>query len=205
MVVNDLGSERDGLGASNGPAQEVVDEILAFGGDAIANGNDIADSDGARDLVALAIDHYGQLDVLVNNAGILRDRMIFNMGFDDWDAVIRVHLRGTFAPTRWAAAHWRERCKATDEPLNARLINTTSSSGLFANPGQANYAAAKAGIASFTIVASRELANYGVTANAIYPTALSRMTQDIFAKRRRAASPAGQEFDSLDPANFPRS
>ena len=149
--------------------------------------------------MALAVDRYGELDVLVNNAGILRDRMIFNMDFDDWDAVIRVHLRGTFAPTRWAAAHWRERFKATDQPLHARLINTTSSSGLFANVGQANYAAAKAGIASFTIVASRELANYGVTSNAIYPTALSRMTEDIFAKRRRTASPAGQEFDSFGP------
>ena len=131
---------------------------MAFGGEALANGNDIADFDGARQLIEVTIAKYGQVDVLVNNAGILRDRMIINMGIDEWDDVIRVHLRGTFAPTRWAAAHWRERFKATNQPLDARLINTTSSSGLFANPGQANYAATKAGIASFTIVASRELA-----------------------------------------------
>lgn len=202
VVVNDLGSERDGSGMSSTPAQEVVTEIRSFGGEAIANGNDIADIDGAKDLIETAVREYGQLDVLVNNAGILRDRMIVNMDIDEWDAVIRVHLRGTFAPTRWAAAHWRERFKAGQVPIDARLINTTSSSGIFANPGQANYAAAKAGIASFTIVASRELGHYGVTANAVYPTALSRMTEDIFSKRGLSDNQSPPVFDPLDPANF---
>ena len=202
VVVNDLGSERDGRGTSSAPADDVVNEIRKFGGEAVSDSHDVADFDGAHELIDTAVATYGKLDVLVNNAEIVRDRMIVNMDIDEWDAVIRVHLRGTFAPTRWAAAHWRSRFKAEERPVEARLINTTSSSGIFANPGQSNYAAAKAGIASFTIVASRELIQYGVTANAVYPTALSRMTKDIF--EGRASSPADEEpsFDVLDPAKF---
>jgi NAD(P)-dependent dehydrogenase (short-subunit alcohol dehydrogenase family) len=201
VVVNDLGGDtRGAAGASSAPAEEVVAEIRELGGEAIADGNDVADYDGAERLVNAAIELYGRLDVLVNNAGILRDRMLVNMSIEDWDAVIRVHLRGTFAPTRWAAEHWRARAKA-DGPTGARLINTSSSSGVFANPGQANYAAAKAGIASFTVVASRELARYGVTANCVYPTAMSRLTEDLF-KAKGYPEPGEGEFQPLDPANF---
>jgi NAD(P)-dependent dehydrogenase (short-subunit alcohol dehydrogenase family) len=182
VVVNDLGGAGDGTGTGSlSPAARVVEEVKELGGAAIANGADIADFDGARSLIDDAIQAFGRVDVLVNNAGILRDRTIANMSIEDWDAVVRVHLRGTFAPTRWAAAHWRDRAKGGEE-LQARLINTASSSGLYSNAGQANYAAAKAGIASFTIVASRELERYGVTANAIYPTAVSRLTEDVFRK-----------------------
>jgi NAD(P)-dependent dehydrogenase (short-subunit alcohol dehydrogenase family) len=201
VVVNDLGGASDGSGSSSAPAQEVVEEIRAFGGTAVADGNDVADFDGAKAMIDRAVDEFGRLDVLVNNAGILRDRTIANMSIEEWDSVIRVHLRGTFGPTRWAAAHWRERAKASGEPVGARLINTSSSSGIYSNPGQANYAAAKAGIATFTIVASRELARYGVTANAVYPTALSRLTEDVLRSRGRLSDDA-DAFDSLDPANF---
>jgi NAD(P)-dependent dehydrogenase (short-subunit alcohol dehydrogenase family) len=182
----------------------VVQEIRGLGGNAVADDHDVADFDGAKAMIDRAIAEYGQLDVLVNNAGILRDRTIANMSIEEWDAVIRVHLRGTFAPTRWAAAHWRERAKASGQPVGGRLINTSSSSGIYSNPGQANYAAAKAGIASMTIVASRELARYGVTANAVYPTALSRLTEDVLRSRSRLSedSEDADPFDSLDPANF---
>jgi NAD(P)-dependent dehydrogenase (short-subunit alcohol dehydrogenase family) len=204
VVVNDLGGASDGSGASSVPAQEVVQEIRGLGGNAVADDHDVADFDGAKAMIDRAIVEYGQLDVLVNNAGILRDRTIANMSIEEWDAVIRVHLRGTFAPTRWAAAHWRERAKASGQPVGGRLINTSSSSGIYSNPGQANYAAAKAGIASMTIVASRELARYGVTANAVYPTALSRLTEDVLRSRGRLSedSKDADPFDSLDPANF---
>ncbi len=178
VVVNDLGGARDGTGADTGPAQEVVDEIKAEGGEAAANTSDISSWDGAAALVQQAIDTFGRLDVLINNAGILRDRMLFTMSEEEWDAVIRVHLKGTFAPSHHAAAYWRERSKA-GETLDARLINTTSVSGIYANAGQTNYGAAKAGIAAFTQIAAVELSRYGVTANAIAPGALTRLTGDL--------------------------
>jgi NAD(P)-dependent dehydrogenase (short-subunit alcohol dehydrogenase family) len=178
VVVNDLGGSMDGTGTSAGPAQEVVDEIVAAGGQAVANTNDISDWDGARQLVEQAVDAFGRLDVLVNNAGILRDRMLVNMSEAEWDAVIKVHLKGTAAPSHHAAAHWRDRSKAGDD-VDARLINTSSPSGIYGNPGQTNYGAAKAGIAAFTIIASMELARYGVTVNAIAPAALTRMTENL--------------------------
>jgi NAD(P)-dependent dehydrogenase (short-subunit alcohol dehydrogenase family) len=178
VVVNDLGGGRDGTGADTGPAQEVVDEIEAAGGAAVANTDDVSSWDGAAGLVQQAIDVFGRLDVLVNNAGILRDRMLFSMTEDEWDAVIRVHLKGTFAPAHHAAVHWRQRSKA-GEAVDARLINTTSVSGLYANVGQTNYGAAKAGIAAFTQIAAQELGRYGVTANCIAPGALTRLTGDL--------------------------
>ena len=178
VVVNDLGGARDGEGASAGPAQAVVDEIKAAGGQAVANTDDISSWDGAERLVNQAISEFGQLDVLVNNAGILRDRMLVNMSEAEWDAVIKVHLKGTFAPMRHACAYWRDQSKAGNQ-IDARVINTTSPSGIFGNAGQTNYGAAKAGIATMTVIAAMELARYGVTINAIAPTALTRMTEDL--------------------------
>jgi NAD(P)-dependent dehydrogenase (short-subunit alcohol dehydrogenase family) len=178
IVVNDLGGTMDGTGADQGPAQQVVDEIEAMGGEAVANTDDISDWDGAKSLIDTAIERFGQLDVLINNAGILRDRMLTNMSEEEWDAVIKVHLKGTFAPSRHAAAHWRERSKA-GETNDARIINTSSPSGIYGNVGQTNYGAAKAGIASFTIIAAKELGRYGVTVNAIAPAALTRMTEGL--------------------------
>jgi NAD(P)-dependent dehydrogenase (short-subunit alcohol dehydrogenase family) len=177
VVVNDVGAAVDGSGRDGSPAHDVVREIRAAGGEAVANTGDIAGWDGAAGLVEQAVDAFGRLDVLVNNAGILRDRTIAKMTEDEWDAVLRVHLKGTFATTHWASRHWRER--AQDGPVHGRLINTTSVSGLFGNPGQANYAAAKAGIAAFTTVAAMELERSGVTANAISPGAATRMTATI--------------------------
>jgi NAD(P)-dependent dehydrogenase (short-subunit alcohol dehydrogenase family) len=197
VVVNDLGAEVDGTGSSSGPAGEVVERIRAMGGEAIANGEDVSDSAGAARLIQAAVDHFGELHVLVNNAGILRDRMLVNMTEDEWDAVIRVHLRGTFAPTRHAAAYWRELAKA-GKPVDARIINTTSSSGIYGNPGQSNYGAAKAGIAAFTVITSQELARYGVTVNAIAPAALTRMTENLRPDRPK---PAEGEFDAGHPDN----
>src|SRR5688572_25750275 len=178
VVVNDLGGEMDGTGRATGPAQEVVDEIVAAGGEAVANTDDISDWEGAQRLVNQAIETFGGLDVLINNAGILRDRMLANMTEEEWDAVIKVHLKGTFAPSRWAAAYWRERSKA-GETNDARIINTSSPSGIYGNAGQTNYGAAKAGIAAFTIIAAMELGRYGVTVNAIAPAALTRMTENL--------------------------
>src|SRR5882672_4540973 len=178
VVVNDLGGSRDGSGASTGPAQEVVDEIRKAGGEAIANGSDVSDFASAKEMIDQAIATFGRLDVLVNNAGILRDRMLTNMTEAEWDAVIKVHLKGTFAPSRHAAAYWRERAKA-GETNDARIINTTSVSGIYGNPGQTNYGAAKMGIAAFTIISSYELGRYGVTVNAIAPGALTRMTENL--------------------------
>jgi NAD(P)-dependent dehydrogenase (short-subunit alcohol dehydrogenase family) len=178
VVVNDLGGARDGTGSSLGPAGEVVEEIRKSGGEAVANGDDVSDWDGAQQMIQQAIDTYGRLDVLVNNAGILRDRMLVNMEEAEWDAVIKVHLKGTFAPARHAAAYWRAQSKA-GSPVDARLINTTSVSGIYGNPGQTNYGAAKMGIAAFTIIAARELGRYGVTVNAIAPGALTRLTEDL--------------------------
>ncbi|MGH9115050.1 MAG: SDR family oxidoreductase [Acidimicrobiales bacterium] len=200
VVVNDLGAEVDGTGGSPGPAGEVVDAIRAAGGEAVANGDDVSDWDGAKRLVATAIDTFGGLDVVVNNAGILRDRMLVNMTPDEWDAVIRVHLRGTFAPARVAAEHWRERVKA-GETNDARIINTTSASGIYGNIGQTNYGAAKAGIAAFTVIAAMELGRYGVTVNAIAPGALTRMTENL-RMGQRAAERKPDQFDATGSANI---
>ncbi len=178
VVVNDLGGARDGTGSDLGPAEEVVQEIRAAGGEAVANGDNVSDFDAAKRMIEQAVDEFGGLDVLVNNAGILRDRMLVNMEEAEWDAVIQVHLKGTFAPARHAAAYWRKRSKA-GESVDARIINTTSVSGIYGNPGQTNYGAAKMGIAAFTIIAARELERYGVTVNAIAPGALTRLTEDL--------------------------
>ena len=178
VVVNDLGGDRTGSGTDAGPAQQVVDEITAAGGAAVANTDNIATWEGAKALVDQAIEVFGGLDVVVNNAGILRDRMLVNMTEEEWDSVIAVHLKGTFAVSRHAAGYWRDRSKA-GETNDARIINTTSVSGIYGNIGQANYGAAKSGIAGFTIIAARELGRYGVTVNAIAPGALTRMTEDL--------------------------
>jgi NAD(P)-dependent dehydrogenase (short-subunit alcohol dehydrogenase family) len=200
VVVNDLGAEVDGSGAASGPAGEVVDQIRAAGGEAVANGEDVSDWDGAQRLVAAAIDTFGGLDVVVNNAGILRDRMLVNMTIEEWDAVIAVHLRGTFGPARAAAGYWRERDKA-GETNDARIINTSSSSGIYGNIGQTNYGAAKAGIAAFTVIAAKELARYGVTVNAIAPAALTRMTENLGGMSQRAAERDPDAFDADHPDN----
>ena len=197
VVVNDLGGARDGEGASAGPAQSVVDEIVAAGGQAVANTDDISSWDGAERLVNQAISEFGQLDVLVNNAGILRDRMLVNMSEAEWDAVIKVHLKGTFGPMRHASAYWRDQSKAGNQ-IDARIINTTSPSGLFGNAGQTNYGAAKAGIASMSVIAATELARYGVTVNAIAPTALTRMTEDLMGLE----SQSEEAKASLAPENI---
>jgi NAD(P)-dependent dehydrogenase (short-subunit alcohol dehydrogenase family) len=197
VVVNDLGGSVSGSGSDAGPAQAVVDEIEAAGGVGVANTDDVADWDGARRLVEQAVEVFGRLDVLVNNAGILRDRMLFNMTEDEWDAVIRVHLKGTFAPLRHAAAYWRERDKAGDTH-DARVVNTSSTSGLFANPGQSNYGAAKSGIATLSIIAAKELGRHGVTVNAIAPGARTRMTENLGGGR---AAPAEGEWDPRAPEN----
>jgi NAD(P)-dependent dehydrogenase (short-subunit alcohol dehydrogenase family) len=200
VVVNDLGGEIDGEGTSQGPARDVVDAIRAAGGHAVANGDDVSDWAGAERLVHTAIDTFGGLDIIVNNAGILRDRMLVNMTIEEWDAVIKVHLRGTFAPVRWAAGYWRERAKEGNV-RDARVINTTSATGLYGNLGQANYGAAKAGIAAFTIIAAGELARYGVTVNAISPTARTRMTEH--ARGPEAYRPdKADDFDFYDPDNM---
>ena len=201
VVVNDLGGSVDGSGDDRTAAQQVVDEITAAGGDAIANGDDVTDWEGGKRLVDAAIEAYGDLHVLVNNAGILRDRVLVNMSEDEWDSVIHVHLKGHFVPTRHAAAYWREQTKAGKE-VKAAVINTSSTSGLLGNPGQSNYGAAKAGIGAFTTIAAEELSRYGVRVNAIAPAARTRMTEqtpglsDIVQAPRDAAV-----FDSWDPAN----
>ncbi|EMD23903.1 SDR family oxidoreductase [Amycolatopsis azurea] len=197
VVVNDLGAGIDGSGGSAGPAQDVVDEIEALGGKAVANTDDIASWDGAASLVRTAIESFGGLDVLVNNAGFLRDRMLVNLGEDEWDAVIRVHLKGHFAPTRHAAEYWRAEAKA-GRTRAARVINTSSGAGLLGSVGQGNYAAAKSGILGLTLVAATEFARYGVTVNAIAPAARTRMTEEAFADDM-AAPEAG--FDAMAPEN----
>ena len=181
VVVNDLGAGVDGKGADESPAQQVVDEIKAAGGKAIVNGDDVSNFDGAKNMVDTAINTFGKLDILVNNAGILRDRMLVNMTEEEWDAVIQVHLKGTFAPSRHAASYWRAMSKQNDDgkPVMGRIINTSSTSGIYGNVGQTNYGAAKAGIAAFTIIAARELARTGVTVNAISPSAYTRMTDNL--------------------------
>ena len=193
VVVNDLGAEVDGTGSSIGPAQDVAQEVRVLGRRALVNGDDIADEAGAANLINKTLEEFGRVDVLVNNAGILRDRMLVNMTFAEWDEVIRVHLRGTFATSHFVAAHWRERSKAGEE-VDARIINTTSSSGIYGNVGQGNYGAAKAGIASFTIITAMELARYGVTVNAIAPGAATRMTIPL----RTAASALHATTDGFE-------
>jgi NAD(P)-dependent dehydrogenase (short-subunit alcohol dehydrogenase family) len=179
VVVNDLGGSLDGSGTDTSPAQQVVSEIRGAGGKAVADANDVSSWSGSKAMIDTAINEFGQLDVLVNNAGILRDRMLVNMQEAEWDDIMRVHLKGTFAPTHHAAVHWRYRNKQTGVPLNARVINTSSVSGIYGNIGQCNYGAAKAGIAVFTVIASRELSRYGVTVNAIAPIANTRLTENL--------------------------
>jgi NAD(P)-dependent dehydrogenase (short-subunit alcohol dehydrogenase family) len=178
VIVNDIGVRRDGVEESHDAAQAVVDLIRDRGGDAVANTDDVSSSQGAQRLFDQAVDTYGRLDVVVNNAGILRDRMLVNMTEDDWDAVIRVHLKSAFLLSKLAANHWRERTKA-GETTEGRIVNTSSASGLFGNVGQTNYGAAKAGIAALTVIAAQEIGRYGATVNAISPTALTRMTEDL--------------------------
>ena len=180
VVVNDIGAELDGSGGSTGPAGEVVEEIRANGGEAVANGADISTWDGGADLVKTAIEAFGGLDVVVNNAGVVRDRMFANATEDEWDLTMQVHLKGHFAASRHAAAYWRDRAKA-GEPVDARIINTTSGAGLMGSVGQAAYSAAKGGIISLTLVQAAELGRYGITANAIAPAARTRMTEQVFA------------------------
>lgn len=204
VVVNDLGVRADGSGARDGgagapnPAHAVVDEIRAAGGEAVAHGGDIATSEGAASLVATALDTYGHLDALVNNAGFLRDRMLVNLDEDDWDAVLRVHLKGHFLPLKHAAAHWRAEAKAGRVP-HACVVNTSSGAGLLGSVGQGNYSAAKAGTLGLTLVAAAELAAYGVRVNAIAPAARTRMTERTFADTM--ASPDDGGFDAMAPEN----
>jgi NAD(P)-dependent dehydrogenase (short-subunit alcohol dehydrogenase family) len=179
VVVNDIGAGVDGAGRDASPASEDVAAIKKAGGEAVTNGEDVSDWKGAKAMIDAAIAHFGKLDVLINNAGILRDRMLTNMGESEWDSVIQVHLKGTFAPSRHAAAYWRDESKKIGGPVKGRIINTSSTSGIYGNVGQTNYGAAKAGIAAFTIIAARELRRYGVTVNAISPTALTRMTEGL--------------------------
>jgi NAD(P)-dependent dehydrogenase (short-subunit alcohol dehydrogenase family) len=197
VVVNDRGASLAGEGQDSSPAQEVVNEIVAGGGQAVASYADVSDFVAAEELVQRAVDRYGGLDVLVLNAGILRDRMLVNMTEDEWDAVIAVHLKGHFAPLRHAGAYWRERSKAGEE-VRGRVINTSSPSGVFGNVGQANYGAAKAGIAGLTLIAAQELGRYGVTVNCIAPNARTRMTEETFGELARPED----GFDPLDPANM---
>ena len=219
VVVNDVGGGMDGRGRDGeGPdggvtdggvtdggdgalAEQVVDEIEAAGGRAVANADDVTSWKGGQDLVAAAVDHFGRLDVLVNNAGILRDRMLVNMSEDDWDTVVEVHLKGHFVPLRHAAAYWRERAKAGEE-VRASVINTSSTSGLHGNPGQANYGAAKAGIGALTVIAAAELGRYGVRVNGIAPAARTRMTEGTPGLSEVVQPPAEPgRFDEWDPAN----
>ena len=197
VVVNDLGGSLAGEGTDASPAQSVVNEIVAAGGEAVASYDDVSNFASAEHMIGRAIERYGRLDILVNNAGILRDRMLVNMTEEEWDAVIAVHLKGHFGPTRHAAAHWRERAKG-GETVHARVINTSSPSGVFGNVGQANYGAAKAAIAGLTLIAAQELQRYGVTVNCLAPNARTRMTEETFGD---LPAPEGG-FDPLDPANM---
>ncbi|MBU3717014.1 MAG: SDR family NAD(P)-dependent oxidoreductase, partial [Actinobacteria bacterium] len=199
VVVNDLGGANDGTGSDMTPAQQTVADIKAMGGDAIVNTDNVADWDGAKRMIDQAIETFGDLDILVNNAGILRDRVLVNMTEAEWDAVIAVHLKGHFAPTRHAAAYWREQAKnGVTKPRN--VVHTSSTSGLFSNPGQTNYGAAKSGIATFSQICAKELARYNVKSNSIAPAARTRLTlatpglEDVMAPKEGA-------FDMWDPAN----
>ncbi|EFL29966.1 3-oxoacyl-[acyl-carrier-protein] reductase [Streptomyces viridochromogenes DSM 40736] len=197
VVVNDLGVGLDGTGGTAGPAQLVVDEIRARGGQAVAHHGDIATAEGAASLIRTAVETWGRLDTLVNNAGFLRDRMLVNLDEDDWDAVVRVHLKGHFLPLKYAAAHWRAEAKAGRVPA-ARVVNTSSGAGLLGSVGQGNYSAAKAGIVGLTLVAAAETGRYGVLVNAIAPAARTRMTEATFAETM--AAPA-DGFDAMAPEN----
>lgn len=197
VVVNDVGASLTGEGADLSPAQEVVAEIEAMGGRAVVNADDVSDWDGAGQMVRQAIDTFGGLDTLVCNAGIVRDRMIVNMSVDEWDAVMKVHLRGMFCPVRHAVDHWRALAKA-GTPVEARVVTTSSGAGLFGSVSQGNYSAAKAGIAAFTIVGAAELGRYGVRMNGIAPSARSRMTEEAFAEMMKRPDSG---FDAMDPAN----
>jgi NAD(P)-dependent dehydrogenase (short-subunit alcohol dehydrogenase family) len=200
VVVNDLGGSPDGTGADRAPAQQVVDEITAAGGEAVANYDDVADWEGSQRLINQAVETFGDLHVLVNNAGILRDRMLPNMSEEEWDAIMRVHLRGHFCPTRWAAAYWREQSRAGLEIPRA-IVNTSSTSGLFGNRGQTNYGAAKTGIATFSIIADAELARYGVRVNAIAPAAATRLTATV-PRERSQEPPPEDTWTPMHPANI---
>jgi NAD(P)-dependent dehydrogenase (short-subunit alcohol dehydrogenase family) len=200
VVVNDLGATPDGSGSSDGPAGEVVEAIRAIGGEAVANGDDVADWDGAGRLIRTALDTFGRLDVLVNNAGILRDRMFVNMSVEEWDTVVRVVLRGHFCPARHAAAHWRDEAKA-GRAVDARIVNTSSGAGLLGSIGQAAYSAAKGGIATLTLVQAAELGRYGITANALAPSARTRMTETVFADTM-ARPDDPDAFDAAAPENI---
>ena len=197
VVVNDIGVALDGTGASSGPAEAVVAEIRALGGEAIANGDDVADWEGGRRLVAAAVEKFGTLDAVVNNAGFVRDRMFVSTSEEEWDAVVRVHLKGHLCTTRHACAYWRDRAKGGAR-VDARIINTSSGAGLQGSVGQSAYSAAKAAIAALTLVQAAELGRYGITANAIAPAARTRMTEEVFAKMM-ARPESG--FDAMDPEN----
>ena len=201
VVVNDLGGAPDGSGSDATAAEQVVAEIEEAGGKAIANHDDVADWEGGQRLINQAIETFGDLHVLVNNAGILRDRMLVNMTEAEWDAVIHVHLKGHFVPTRFAATYWREQAKAGNE-VNASVINTSSTSGLFGNAGQTNYGAAKSGIASFTTILQEEIGKYGVRCNAIAPAARTRLTLTIPGAADRMSTPEDGQWDPQDPANI---
>jgi NAD(P)-dependent dehydrogenase (short-subunit alcohol dehydrogenase family) len=197
VVVNDIGAEADGRGYSSGPAAEVVEAIVRMGGDAVANGDDVADFKGARRLIDTAVETWGRLDVLVNNAGFLRDRMFVSTSEEEWDAVLRVHLRGHYAPAHHAAIYWREKSKA-GQPIDARIINTSSGAGLLGSVGQSAYSTAKGGIAALTLVQAAELGRYGVTVNAIAPAARTRMTEAVFAQTMKKPD---EGFDAMSPEN----
>ncbi len=197
VIVNDVGASLQGDGGDKHPAEEVVELIQAGGSDGAVNSSDVSSWQGAKDLVDQAVDTFGQLDILVNNAGILRDKMSFNIEESDWDDVIRVHLKGHFAPSHHAAVYWRARAKA-GETVSGRIVNTSSEAGLFGNAGQANYSSAKAGIASLTVVLARELERYGITVNAISPRARTRMTENLFGGMTKAS----EGFDEWDPRNI---
>jgi NAD(P)-dependent dehydrogenase (short-subunit alcohol dehydrogenase family) len=199
VVVNDLGGASDGGGSDATPAQQVVDEIAAKGGRAVANYDSVSSWTGAEAMIQQAVDSFGALDVLINNAGILRDKMSFNMEEAEWDAVIDVHLKGHFAPSRFAASYWRAKSKETGAPVNGKIVNTASESGMYGNAGQVNYAAAKAGIASMTIVMARELQRIGVRVNAICPVARTRLTEALAGD---AMQPKEGEFDRFAPDNI---
>jgi NAD(P)-dependent dehydrogenase (short-subunit alcohol dehydrogenase family) len=198
VVVNDFGGAEDGTGADVGPATDVAEEIVALGGDAVAETSNVADFNGAENLIRTAIDTFGDLHILINNAGILRDRMLVNMSEEEWDDVVRVHLKGHFAPLHFAARYWRDQSKAGKE-VKAAVVNTSSTSGLFNNPGQTNYGAAKTGISSLTIIAQKELERYGVRVNAIAPAAFTRL---IATMSGRTAEEDSSEWSPQDPGNI---
>lgn len=201
LVLNDLGTDRSGAGSDTAAVERVVDEVRDAGAEAVGNSADIATMDGARSLLDDAVAAFGRVDALVNSGGLLRDSMFVSMEPEQWDAVVRGHLRAHFCPTRVCAAHWRERAKA-GEDLDASVVNTTSNAGLFVQPGQSNYAAAKAGIAGLTLTLAAELERYGVRVNAISPAARTRMTTEVPGMAEVVAEPDDpDEFDTFDPAN----